>query len=89
MAIQVALLGHVKVRGPWLGIENPKGLLESAHWFLIAVAATASSNQRRTRRFQTPSFLPMTRTTKMERGTWIAAVTAAHQAMILKAWTGV
>jgi len=31
MAIEVALLRHVKMRDPWLAIENPQGLLKIAH----------------------------------------------------------
>ena len=45
MAIQVALLRHVKVRDPRFAVENPKDLLETDHSSLIAVGDAASSDQ--------------------------------------------
>ena len=46
MAIQVALLGHIEVRNPRLGVENPKNLLEIDHSrSFLPLQITASTNQ--------------------------------------------
>ena len=50
MAIEVALFRHIKMGGPWLGIENPDGLLEVLeHLCVIAAAGAKSSSGERTR----------------------------------------
>ncbi len=41
VAIQVALLGYIQMRSPWLVVEDSKDLLETDHWFLIVVTETA------------------------------------------------